>query len=84
MGKTHYVKIRPEHYRDIVGGKKRAAVRLDDRSYAAGDIVIKRVWENGAYTGESVSVRITYILGNTRSFAPFVVGYVCFCFEIES
>ena len=82
MSKTHYVKIRRDYYLDIVQGKKRAAVRLDDRNYQIGDTVIKRVWENGKYTGESVIVVITYILYNTPTFAPFLADYICFCFEV--
>ena len=63
-------------------GKKRAAIRLNDRDYNVGDIVVKRVFKDGEYTGESMTVVITYILCNTPSFAPFIDKYICFCFEV--
>jgi hypothetical protein len=83
MPKTYVIKIRPEHYRAIISGAKRAAIRLNDRDYAVGDTVIKRVYENGQFTGEQVAVLITHIIANTPSFAPFVDNYICFSFEVK-
>jgi hypothetical protein len=80
---THYVKIRPEYYRDILAGKKRAAVRLNDRGYAVGDTVVKRVYANSAYTGEALTVVITHIIANSPGFLPFAEGYICFSFLVE-
>ncbi len=82
MRKIHEVKIRPEFFRDILSGGKYAAIRLNDRGYAVGDIVVKRVFKDGAYTGESVRVLITHILANTPGFAPLIDNYVCFSFAV--
>lgn len=60
--KVHYVKCMKKYFEDIICGKKRFEIRLNDRKYEVGDTLILREWENGEYSGNKISRNIDYIL----------------------
>jgi hypothetical protein len=61
---THYLKTWPEHYKDIVSGKKKAELRFNDRDFKVGDLLSLMEYnpETDQYTGSFVIVKVTHIL----------------------
>jgi hypothetical protein len=66
--KTHILKIHPEYFKEVKSGKKTFEVRLNDRDYKVGDLVILRefisnigVTEKDCYTGNQLGFEIGYI-----------------------
>tara|TARA_R110002020_G_scaffold129623_1_gene290109 strand:+ start:5993 stop:6277 length:285 start_codon:yes stop_codon:yes gene_type:complete len=56
MKKVHEVKTVEPHFSDIVNGKKRAELRLNDRDYQEGDtMVLKQYWPAEEPSGLGVS-----------------------------
>lgn len=64
--KTHYCKSWTYFYDAIVSGEKTHDLRINDRDFAVGDIIVLRRYDqvNGKYTGEECEVKITYITSN--------------------
>lgn len=62
MPKIHDLKILPAYFDDVAKGRKAFELRFDDRGYFEGDLLLLCEWENGAYTGRRVVVKVTYIL----------------------
>lgn len=60
--KEHELKILPEYYIEVLSGRKKFEIRLNDRDFKVGDIVKLREFENNEYTGNFIKGRITYIL----------------------
>jgi len=59
----HDLKIWPKHFEDVVAGRKRAEVRVNDRGFQEEDILFLREWvptEEG-YTGRHVYAQITHV-----------------------
>lgn len=63
---THYVKSWAHFYDAIEEGRKLHDLRKMDRDYNVGDILILQRYDNinGEYTGEELTVEITYITSN--------------------
>lgn len=63
--REHDLKTWPVYFRLVKSGAKRFEVRRDDRDFRAGDTLRLREWDPaaGAYTGDVVRVRVTYVLG---------------------
>jgi hypothetical protein len=63
MNKTHDLKIWPRFFEDVVSGKKRYEVRVDDRWFRLGDLLNLREYDpkKSDYTGRTVSVIVTHI-----------------------
>lgn len=59
---THELKIAPEYFKKILSKEKSFELRYNDRNYKVGDILKLKEYDNGQYTGEEKSVKITYIL----------------------
>lgn len=65
---THRLKTHPPHFGDIVAGRKRFELRINDRDYRVGDILELAEWvpgtngKPGATTGQTVRVRVTHLL----------------------
>lgn len=57
----HHLKIAPVFYRDVISGKKKFEIRVNDRNFLEGDHLILREFEDGEYTGNEVEVLVTYI-----------------------
>ncbi len=62
MPKIHDLKILSAYFDDVAKGRKTFELRFDDRGYFEGDLLLLREWENGAYTGRRVVVKVPYIL----------------------
>lgn len=57
----HHLKIAPVFYRDVISGKKKFEIRVNDRNFLEGDHLVLREFEDGEYTGNEVEVLVTYI-----------------------
>lgn len=61
----HELKIHSGFFPKVVSLDKRFEVRKNDRNFQKGDLLaMNEIDENGAYTGQSVLVRVTYILND--------------------
>lgn len=67
----HELKCWPEYFAPIRLGKKTFELRIDDRDFQTGDVLILREWNpaTGEYTGEAVCYHITYVLRNVLGLA---------------
>lgn len=64
MSVTHYVKSWVPFFQAFKNGDKKHDMRdLKDRVYKVGDIMMLQEYDpfNGTYTGDELSMRITYI-----------------------
>ncbi|ELW8194532.1 DUF3850 domain-containing protein [Yersinia enterocolitica] len=59
--KTHDLKIRPEFFAPVRQGVKTAEVRLNDRDYMAGDLLILNEFNGDQYTGKIVIRQVTHV-----------------------
>lgn len=58
----HRLKIRPEFFRPVVYGQKKAEVRKDDRGFEEGDVLFLQEYHTGrGYTGRAEVKIITHI-----------------------
>lgn len=71
----HDLKILPEHFRDVRAGIKTAELRLNDRNFQPGDVLVLREWSPiyKEYTGEVEMRRVTHILEDDRYLSPGMV-----------
>ena len=78
----HKLKIKSEHFSDVINKTKTAEIRYNDRNYQVGDILIlNEIDENGIFTGNKCVVTVTHILDNNQ----FVqTGYVILSFHLRS
>lgn len=60
----HDVKIWPSYYREVLAGNKKFEIRVNDRGYKVGDVLLLREWDpdNETYTGRFCKAAITYLL----------------------
>lgn len=73
---NHDLKVLPDYYADIVCGKKRFELRVNDRDYKLGDTVCLREW-NGEFTGYSFLLTIKYVLKDCPEYG-LMNGYCIF------
>lgn len=60
---VHYLKIKPEYYRDVQSGLKKFELRKNDRDFQVGDILMLiKLDDNGNETDQVTRVKVTYIL----------------------
>ena len=50
--KIHELKTYPQYFQQTWNGNKPFEVRLNDRHYEVGDIVILKEWDNIKYSGK--------------------------------
>lgn len=62
--KKHDLKMWMPFFMDVVNGYKKFEIRKNDRDYKLGDILNLQEYdqENYIYTGNSIEVKVTYIL----------------------
>lgn len=74
------IKILPEYFEEVIAGRKRAELRLNDRNYKKGDIYDLREWNptRGRYTGRKVNIEITHVL---EGFEGLTKGWCMFSFK---
>lgn len=60
---VHYLKIKPEYYKDVECGLKTFELRKNDRDFQVGDILMLiKLDDNGNETDQVTRVKVTYIL----------------------
>ena len=60
---VHYLKIKPEYYRDVQCGLKTFELRKNDRNFQVGDILMLiKLDDKGNETDQVTRVKVTYIL----------------------
>lgn len=76
MIEHHCLKIWPEFFRDVHSGKKTFEVRLDDRGYRVGDILVLQEFNpvEKRFTGEIMIRTVSYILSGEQF--GIMAGYV--------
>lgn len=57
----HNLKIAPRWFEDVKSGNKNFEVRINDRDYKVGDILILNEFLDGFYTGRKIERTISYI-----------------------
>lgn len=62
--RIHRLKIQTKYLVAQIDGRKQFEIRFNDRNYQVGDILILNEWDNGAYTGVFICVKVTYVLDN--------------------
>jgi hypothetical protein len=82
MSKTHELKVRTEYYDDVACGRKPFELRLNDRGFEVGDMLMLREWFPKActYSGKSCLALVTYMLTNFEGMTP---GYVIMGIKIK-
>ena len=63
--KIHSLKILPEHFENVVKGKKSFEVRKKDKQFQEGDLLGLNEFYNDKYTGRCCLVYVDYILDDT-------------------
>lgn len=77
--KVHFLKCWPAPFQKTLDGLKPWEVRLNDRNYQVGDLVVLEEWEPspGRYTSHWIVVTITFLLDGCFGLKD---GHVCFTF----
>lgn len=71
---VHELKIVPNYFEKVVSKEKSFEVRYNDRDFKVGDILKLMEYVDGSYTGQSIYVKVTYILREFEGLQPnFVV-----------
>lgn len=63
--KIHCLKVTPEFFPALVCGDKTFEVRLNDRDFNVGDLLVLQEWDQ-TYTREAVTKQVTYVLHGGR------------------
>jgi hypothetical protein len=70
--KRHELKILPLYFGQVLRGAKTFEIRLNDRDFTEGDLVLLREWR-GEYTGRSIAA----VVGTVTDYEQGA-GYVVF------
>lgn len=65
----------PMYFSEIISDIRSAEVRVNDRNYRAGDLLLLREWnpDTGVYTGRECMRRVVHVLRGVMGVMP---GYV--------
>ena len=77
---VHNVKILSEYFSEVCAGKKTAELRLDDRPYTEGDVLVLHEYDGEKLTGRKIQVRITHVLRDPRYLKE---GFCLLSFQID-
>ena len=69
----HELKIWPVYFDAVATGKKTFEIRLNDRDFQIGDLLILKEWNDLIFTGREIRKYISYILSGHYLYE----GYVC-------
>ena len=58
---VHELKILPEYFEAVKSGVKTFEIRINDRNYQEGDMLILKEWYHGKYTGRELKKYVNYI-----------------------
>ena len=73
----HKLKIIPVYFYAVSDGRKTFEIRDNrDRGFQSGDIVELHEWEDGKYTGRTITRKITYVTNYEQK-----DGFVVFSME---
>lgn len=74
--KLHELKTHPEHYGPVTTGEKKVELRIDDRDFETGDVLVLREYDPEAndYTGNVALRRITHVTRGDTWLQPGVVA----------
>ena len=80
--KCHVMKILPEYFLEVCGGRKNFEIRVDDRDVQVGDTVILREWDpKRGYTGYVTrELRVSYVLRGVPEHG-LTLGYCIFSWD---
>lgn len=81
MNNIHELKTYPQYFQQTLEGNKPFEIRLNDRNFQVGDIVILKEWDNIKYSGREIRGTIKYILDD--KFIGLSKGYVAFSLDIR-
>lgn len=61
---THELKTWPMHFTNVYTGIKRVELRLDDRDYQQGDVLVLKEWDpqSQSYTDRECRRRVTHLM----------------------
>jgi len=85
--RTHELKTVEPFFSDVFNGNKTAEIRMNDRDYRRGDLLILKQYfkhrghATGYFTGRYVGAKVTHVLKNDNYLQP---GYVMLSFEVLS
>lgn len=57
----HHLKEAPEYFKDVVSGAKPFEIRLNDRDFKVGDILVLEEFDYKDYTGKYIHVEVTIV-----------------------
>lgn len=82
MKVDHELKITPDYFKEVLKGNKRAELRIDDRGFKTGDIVLLKEWKPKLkkFSGRGTHVKITHIL-RCGDLIPSAHNWIVFSFE---
>lgn len=78
--KTHKLKTLPKFFVKVLDGSKNFEVRLNDRNFEIGDLLILEEYENGLYSGRILEKIVKYILSD-KDFEGVKDDYVVLALE---
>ena len=79
---THSLKIKSEHYINVINGTKTAEIRYNNRNYQVDDILnLNEIDSLGNFTGNNCSVIVTHVLDDNQYLQT---GYVMLSFHLRS
>ncbi|WP_218683886.1 ASCH/PUA domain-containing protein [Carnobacterium maltaromaticum] len=74
--KVHELKIEPKYFEAVKDGRKKFEIRKNDRNYKVGDVLILLEYDKyyEAFTGEKITVEITYLTDYAQQNGYVVLG----------
>lgn len=64
--RIHELKTEPKYFEEQLNRNKNFEVRLNDRDYKTGDILVLCEYKDGKYTRNQLFVRVTFILNDPQ------------------
>lgn len=66
--RCHVIKVWPPYFQQTVDGDKTWELRVNDRDYKIGDVLMMKEWipEIGEYTGRIINATITYMVESNK------------------
>lgn len=68
INQCHEIKVWPPYFQQTADGNKTWELRVDDRDYHVGDILVMKEWVPAitSYTGRVIEARVTYIVKSSE------------------
>lgn len=79
---VHELKTTQPHFDDVRTGVKKVDIRMDDRGFRVGDMLVLREYDasDGTYSGRVIKAKIVHILAGFKGLAP---GYVALSIQLQ-